>query len=57
MKIQALVDRFGSNRLNAAEPGKLLRGCSCIAVPVAVEPRRVGVDAVLRDGDSYTHNG
>lgn len=35
MKVTALVDRFGSNRMNAAEPGKLLRGCTCIAVPCA----------------------
>lgn len=35
MKITALVDRFGSNRMNAAEPGKLLRGCTCISVPFA----------------------
>ena len=35
MKIKALVDRFGSNRLNASEPGKLLHGCTCIAIPFA----------------------
>lgn len=35
MEVTILVDRFGSNRMNAAEPGKLLRGCSCIAVPFA----------------------
>lgn len=35
MKIQALVDRYGSNRMNATEPGKLLRGCSCVAIPFA----------------------
>ena len=33
MKVTQLVDRFGSNRMNAAEPAKLLRGCTCIAVP------------------------
>jgi len=35
MKIKTLVDRFGSNRMNAAEPAKLLGGCSCVAVPFA----------------------
>lgn len=35
MKITALVDRYGSNRMNATEPGKLLRGCSCVAIPFA----------------------
>lgn len=35
MKIKQLVDRYGSNRMNAAEPGKLLKGCTCIAVPFA----------------------
>lgn len=35
MKISQLADRFGSNRMNAAEPAKFLRGCSCVAVPFA----------------------
>ena len=35
MKIKTLVDRFGSNRLNADRPGELLRGCTCIAIPFA----------------------
>lgn len=35
MNVKTLVDRFGSNRMNAQEPGKLLRGCKCVGVPFA----------------------
>lgn len=35
MKVTQLIDRFGSNRMNAEAPGKLLTGCTCIAVPFA----------------------
>lgn len=35
MKITSLLDRFGSNRINAAAPAQFLKGCSCIAVPFA----------------------
>lgn len=34
-QVSQLIDRFGSNRMNAAEPGKLLRGCTCVNVPFA----------------------
>lgn len=35
MNITQLVDRFGSNRMNASEPGKLLRGCTCVNITFA----------------------
>lgn len=35
MHIGQLCDRFGSNRTNSEKPGKLLAGCTCIAVPFA----------------------
>lgn len=35
METKTLVDRFGSNRMNAAEPGKLLRGCTGVQVVFA----------------------
>lgn len=35
MKVTALVDRFGSNRMNADKPAELLKGCTCINVPFA----------------------
>lgn len=35
MNVTQLVDRYGSGRMNAAEPGKLLRGCTAIHVPFA----------------------
>lgn len=35
LAIGQLVDRFGSNRKNAAEPGKLLAGCTHVSIPFA----------------------
>ena len=35
MNIRQLVDRFGSNRMNAHRPAEFFNGCSCIAVPFA----------------------
>lgn len=35
MKIKSIADWFGSNRMQAERPGKLLRGCSCVNVGFA----------------------
>ncbi len=35
MKVKALADRFGSNRINAHRPAELLQGCTLVAIPFA----------------------
>lgn len=35
MKVKQLVDRFGSNRMNAAGPARHLQGCTHVTVPFA----------------------
>lgn len=34
-KVTALVDRFGSNRMNAERPGHFFQGCTCVSIPFA----------------------
>lgn len=48
MKITAIADRFGSNRMNAEAPAHYLRGCSCIAVPFAGGMCEIPHDMVAR---------